>query len=46
MVRTVISMDEKDKKWLDAYSRGQKKSVAEVVRIAIKNLRKQISDFA
>ncbi len=39
MVRMVISLDEKDKKWLVAYARKHKMSIAEVVRLAIKQLK-------
>jgi hypothetical protein len=37
MVRTLISLHEKDKKWLEHYSRMNHMSVSEVIRIAINN---------
>ncbi len=39
MVRTVITLDESDKHWLDQQAALQKVSMAEVVRQAISRLR-------
>lgn len=36
MIRTVISLDENEKAWLDRVSKTQKVSLAELIRIAIK----------
>ena len=39
MVRTLISLSEKDKRWLDSYSKRLGQSAAETVREAIRQLR-------
>ena len=39
MIRTIISLAEQDKRWLDSYSRSHHQSLAETVRQAIKTLR-------
>lgn len=39
MVRTLISLAEADKRWLDSYSKRRGQSAAETVREAIKHLR-------
>ena len=36
MVRTIISIEEADKKWLDRYSSHHDRSTAETIRLAIK----------
>lgn len=41
MVRTVISLDEKDKQWLDARAREEHVPMAEVVRQAVRRLREE-----
>ena len=41
MVRTVISLDEEDKRWLDARARETRVSMAEVVRQAVQRLREE-----
>ena len=41
MVRTVISLNEEDKRWLDARAREKRVSMAEVVRIAVHRLREE-----
>ncbi|MCK5735756.1 MAG: hypothetical protein KAH21_04720 [Spirochaetaceae bacterium] len=35
MIRTLISLNEKDKRWLDSYSRSRHQSIAETVRPAV-----------
>lgn len=37
MIRTLISLNEKDKRWLDSYSRRHGQSTAETVREAIRH---------
>lgn len=39
MVRTIITMSEKDKKWLEEYSYASHLSVAETIRRAIREYR-------
>lgn len=39
MIRTLISLTEKDKRWLDSYSARHGQSAAETVREAIRRLR-------
>ena len=39
MIRTLIALDESDKRWLDQQAALQKVSMAEVVRQAIERLR-------
>lgn len=41
MVRTVISLDKEDKRWLDETAREQHVPMAEVVRQAVHLLRKE-----
>jgi flagellar biosynthesis chaperone FliJ len=41
MVRTVISLDEEDKRWLDARAREKHVPMAEVVRQAVHRLREE-----
>lgn len=41
MVRTIISISEEDKKWLDNYSHHNRQSSAETIRSAIKYLRER-----
>lgn len=41
MVRTVISLDEEDKRWLDAMAREQHVPMAQVVRQALRRLREE-----
>jgi hypothetical protein len=41
MVRTLISLREKDKRWLDSYSRSRHQSIAETVREALQAYREQ-----
>ena len=42
MLRTIISLDENDKHWLDHYSEQNKMAMTEVVRVAIKNYRQTV----
>ena len=44
MVRTLISLSEADKRWLDSYSKRRGTSSAQTVREAIRRLREQDSD--
>ena len=39
MIRTLISLTERDKRWLDSYSTRHGQSAAETVREAIRRLR-------
>ena len=41
MVRTVISLDEKDKRWLDRKAAKDHVSMAEVVRLAVRRMRSE-----
>lgn len=41
MVRTIVTIDEADKKWLDRYSDRQGRSTAETIRLAIKEFQKK-----
>ena len=42
MVRTIVTMDESDKRWLDQYSGQQGQSVAQTIRLAIKEFQKKM----
>jgi len=42
MIRTIISISAEEKKWLDAYSRRQGLSSAEIIRRAIEQYRRQV----
>lgn len=44
MTRTIISLPEDEKRWLESYGRRHKISSAEVVRRAIGEFRRQRSD--
>lgn len=44
MTRTIISLPEEEKKWLESYGRRHKISSAEVVRRAIGEFRRKKSD--
>ncbi len=46
MVRTIISLTENEKHWVDSYSRSRHISLAETVRIAIKKLREENNQSA
>ena len=41
MTRTIISIPEDEKTWLDGYSRGHRISSAEVIRRAIREFRRK-----
>ena len=41
MVRTVITLDEEEKKWLDCYSQTHRQSLAKTVRLAIQQFHKR-----
>lgn len=41
MVRTIITMEQSDKKWLDRYSGRHSQSTAETIRLAIKEFQKK-----
>lgn len=43
MVRTVISLDPDDKRWLDSKAREEKVAMTEVVRRAVKHYRESAS---
>jgi hypothetical protein len=40
MVRTIVTIEESDKKWLDRYSGRHSQSTAETIRLAIKEFQK------
>lgn len=42
MVRTIITLEETDKKWLDRYSGRHGRSTAETIRLAIHEFQKKI----
>lgn len=42
MARTIITLEDADKKWLDRYSSRHNQSAAETVRFAIKQLQNQV----
>ena len=41
MIRTLVSLDEDDKRWLDSYSRRKGQSIAETVRQALSGFRRE-----
>ncbi|MBI2094873.1 MAG: hypothetical protein HYT89_01750 [Candidatus Omnitrophica bacterium] len=41
MVRTIVTIEESDKKWLDRYSHRHDQSTAQTIRFAIKNFQKK-----
>ena len=41
MTRTIITLEEADKRWLDRYSDRHKQSTAETIRLAIKEFQKK-----
>jgi hypothetical protein len=43
MGRTLITIPDEDKNWLRAYSHVQKQSIAETIRVAIRELRHRVS---
>ena len=42
MTRTIVTLEDSDKKWLDRYSGKHKQSTAETIGFAIKQLQKQV----
>ena len=40
MVRTIVTLEDSDKRWLDRYSHRQGRSTAETIRLAIKEFQK------
>jgi len=44
MVRSIISLPEDDKRWLDQYGRKHRLPAAEVIRRAVKLYRRQVSE--
>ncbi len=44
MTRTIITLEEADKRWLDRYSLRHKQSTAETIRQAIKEYQKKARD--
>jgi Arc/MetJ-type ribon-helix-helix transcriptional regulator len=43
MVRSIISLSEEDKKWLEHYGRKNRLSAAEVIRRALRLYRRELS---
>ncbi len=41
MARTIITMSDEDKRWLDSYSHSSRQSIAMTIRLAIKSYRRQ-----
>ncbi len=41
MIRTIISLDEKSKKWLDRQAREENVSTAEIIRTAVRKYREE-----
>lgn len=41
MVRTLVTLEDMDKRWLDRYSERHKQSSAETMRLAIKEFQKK-----
>lgn len=44
MVRTLVSLDDSAKRWLDKYSGAHKQSTAQTVRFAIKEFQKKTQE--
>lgn len=42
MIRTLVSIEENDKRWLDKYSQKQGQSTAEIIRQAIKEFQQKM----
>jgi hypothetical protein len=43
MIRTLITLSEEDKKWLDSYSHLQHQSTAETIRQAIQTFHEEVN---
>ena len=41
MTRTIVTIEESDKRWLDRYSGQHKQSTAETIRLAIREFQKK-----
>jgi hypothetical protein len=44
MVRSIVSLPEEDKKWLEHYGRKHRMSGAEIIRRAVKHYRRHVSE--
>ncbi|OGW84055.1 MAG: hypothetical protein A3C47_00075 [Omnitrophica bacterium RIFCSPHIGHO2_02_FULL_51_18] len=44
MVRTIVTLGESDKRWLDRYSDRHDRSTAETIRMAIKEFQKKTQE--
>ena len=44
MVRTIVTLEEPDKRWLDRYSCRHSQSTAETIRLAIKEFQKKMRE--
>ena len=44
MVRTIVTIEESDKRWLDRYSGKHHQSTAETIRLAIKEFQKKMQE--
>ena len=42
MIRTIVTIEESDKRWLDRYSGRRKQSTAETIRLAIQEFQKKV----
>ena len=42
MIRTIVTIEESDKRWLDRYSNQHGRSTAETIRLAIKEFQKKL----
>ena len=45
MVRTLVALEDSDKRWLDRYSGAHKQSTAQTVRFAIKEFQKKTQEY-
>ncbi len=45
MVRTIVTLDEGDKRWLDKYSEGHRQSTAKTIRLAIRDFKKRTQEI-
>ena len=44
MVRTIVTIEEGDKRWLDRFSGRHGQSIAETIRLAIKEFQKKMRE--
>ena len=42
MIRTIVTIEESDKRWLDRYSNQHGRSTAETIRLAIREFQKKL----